>query len=49
MEAFVYCWYNVENNKKYIGYHKGHVEDGYVSSSGNKSGLGEEIKWQIQT
>jgi hypothetical protein len=35
MEAFVYCWYNDQNNKKYIGYHKGQVNDGYVSSSGN--------------
>lgn len=35
-EAFVYCWYNEETNKKYIGYHKGNVDDGYISSSGNK-------------
>jgi len=35
VEAFVYCWYNIESNKKYIGYHKGTIDDGYVSSSGN--------------
>jgi hypothetical protein len=34
-EAFVYCWYNILSNKKYIGYHKGFEEDGYVSSSGS--------------
>lgn len=32
-EAFVYCWYNEENKKKYIGYHKGNIDDGYVCSS----------------
>lgn len=37
MEAFVYCWYNSDNNKKYIGYHKGSINDGYISSSSNKS------------
>lgn len=36
MEAFVYCWYNEENSKKYIGYHKGHIDDDYISSSCNK-------------
>lgn len=35
MEAFVYCWYNQDTKKKYIGYHKGNVDDGYVSSSCN--------------
>lgn len=34
-EAFVYCWYNVKNNKKYVGFHKGTPNDGYVSSSSN--------------
>ena len=32
-EAFVYCWYNEENKKKYIGYHKGNIDDGYICSS----------------
>lgn len=33
MDAFVYCWSNIETGRKYIGYHKGSVDDGYVSSS----------------
>ena len=32
-EAFVYCWTNLDNNKKYIGYHKGDIDDGYICSS----------------
>jgi hypothetical protein len=32
-EAFVYCWTNLDNEKKYVGYHKGSQEDGYVCSS----------------
>lgn len=32
-EAFVYEWTNTENGKKYIGYHKGTTDDGYVCSS----------------
>jgi len=36
MEAFVYIWTNIKNNKKYIGYHKGTVDDGYICSSKNQ-------------
>ena len=32
-EAFVYCWTNTENNKLYVGWHKGSPDDGYVCSS----------------
>ena len=32
-EAFVYEWENQENGKKYVGYHKGHTNDGYTFSS----------------
>lgn len=32
-EAFVYCWTNLETGRKYIGYHRGTYDDGYVSSS----------------
>lgn len=35
MEAFVYIWMNKSKNRKYIGYHKGSQDDGYVSSSSN--------------
>lgn len=35
-EAFVYIWNNLTDNKKYIGYHKGSQDDGYVSSSSSK-------------
>jgi hypothetical protein len=31
-EAFVYKWTNIENGKFYIGKHKGHINDGYISS-----------------
>lgn len=34
-EAFVYVWHNTTNGKKYIGYHKGDTNDGYVTSSKN--------------
>ena len=33
MEAFVYEWVNQINGKKYVGYHKGTEDDGYVCSS----------------
>jgi hypothetical protein len=36
MEAFVYVWNNLTDNKKYIGYHKGDKDDGYISSSSSK-------------
>lgn len=32
-ESFVYCWTNLTNGKKYIGYHKGREDDGYICSS----------------
>ena len=32
-EAFVYKWTNIITHKKYIGYHKGTEDDGYISSS----------------
>jgi hypothetical protein len=32
-EAFVYCWTDNITNMLYVGYHKGAVDDGYVSSS----------------
>lgn len=32
-EAFVYCWTNLDNGNKYIGYHKGSPDDGYICSS----------------
>lgn len=32
-EAFVYLWEDRLTNKKYIGYHKGSVDDGYICSS----------------
>lgn len=32
-DAFVYCWSNIESGRKYIGYHKGATDDGYISSS----------------
>lgn len=31
-ESFVYVWTNIENNKLYIGKHKGSTDDGYISS-----------------
>jgi len=35
MEAFVYLWINLTTDKRYIGYHKGSKNDGYISSSAN--------------
>jgi len=35
--GFVYMWKNLDNQKKYIGYHVGNLDDGYVCSSHNKS------------
>jgi hypothetical protein len=35
-EAFVYRWVNLTNGKFYIGYHKGSLDDGYISSSHSK-------------
>lgn len=35
-EAFVYIWNNLTDNKKYVGYHKGTIKDGYISSSHNQ-------------
>lgn len=35
-EAFVYCWTNHDNGKKYIGFHKGTEDDGYICSSRSK-------------
>jgi hypothetical protein len=32
-EAFVYCWTNTQNNRIYVGVHKGTPNDGYVCSS----------------
>lgn len=32
-EAFLYEWTNIKNGKKYIGYHKGTITDGYICSS----------------
>jgi len=31
-EAFVYMWVNLETGRKYIGYHVGNEDDGYVGS-----------------
>lgn len=36
MEAFVYIWKNKITKKEYIGYHKGTIDDGYISSSTSK-------------
>lgn len=36
MEAFVYSWKNKNTGMEYVGYHKGSVDDGYVSSSKNE-------------
>lgn len=35
-EAFVYKWSNLTNGKFYVGYHKGSLDDGYISSSHNE-------------
>lgn len=31
-DAFVYMWVNKDNDRKYIGYHTGTVDDGYIGS-----------------
>lgn len=31
-ESFVYKWTNIDSGRYYIGKHKGHDEDGYISS-----------------
>lgn len=50
MEAFVYEWINLTNNKKYIGYHKGSKDDGYVCSSSSsifwEDFKNPNMKWQ---
>ena len=33
MDAFVYCLTNESSGHKYVGYHKGYEDDGYVCSS----------------
>ena len=33
MEAYVYCWTDWSNQKLYVGWHKGSLDDGYVCSS----------------
>jgi len=35
-DSFVYIWRNLTNGCKYVGYHKGSIDDGYVSSSSNQ-------------
>jgi len=32
-EAFVYMWVDRSNDMKYIGYHKGSLDDGYIASN----------------
>tara|TARA_R100000541_G_scaffold43908_1_gene51068 strand:- start:80 stop:688 length:609 start_codon:yes stop_codon:yes gene_type:complete len=32
MNGFTYLWENIENNMKYIGSHKGNIDDGYIGS-----------------
>jgi len=50
MEAFVYEWINLTNNKKYIGYHKGSKDDGYICSSSSsvfwEDFKNPNMKWQ---
>ena len=36
-EAFVYVWNNLTSNRRYVGYHKGTDNDGYICSSANAS------------
>jgi hypothetical protein len=49
-EAFVYKWINLTNGKTYIGYHKGKIDDGYISSSHNKDFWDDfnngDMKWE---
>jgi NUMOD3 motif len=35
-EAFTYIWHNLTLSKKYIGYHKGTQDDGYIASSSSE-------------
>lgn len=32
-DSFVYCWFDKGKYKKYIGVHKGNLDDGYICSS----------------
>jgi hypothetical protein len=36
-DSFVYIWTNKTKDKKYIGYHKGTLDDGYISSTSNNN------------
>lgn len=49
-EAFVYQWFNLTNGKTYIGYHKGDICDGYISSSHNQDFWDDyynpDMKWE---
>lgn len=41
MEAFVYMWINKTNGRKYVGYHRGSQDDGYISSTLNENFWGD--------
>lgn len=49
-DSFVYIWINLTENKKYIGYHKGDKNDGYICSSANpqfwKDFKNKSIEWE---
>lgn len=49
-DSFVYIWLNITHNKKYIGYHKGSILDGYISSSKSeefwKDFYDSSIEWE---
>ena len=34
-DSFVYIWTNKTNRRRYVGYHKGLQNDGYISSTSN--------------
>jgi hypothetical protein len=36
-DSFVYIWTNKTKNRKYVGYHKGTLDDGYISSTSNNN------------
>ncbi len=36
-DSFVYIWINKTKGRKYIGYHKGSKDDGYISSTSNQN------------